>query len=71
MTYTNAVAVALIAGDGVIDKLELETSIPKSDRTFLGTYQTKLGSKSTRKDEDRRFLHILEVWMIQRHKITA
>ena len=71
MTYTNAVCVALIAGNGVIDKLELETNIPVTHRTFLGTYQAKLASKSTNKSEDRRFLHILEVWMVQRHKITA
>lgn len=71
MTYTNAVAVALIAGNGVIDKLELETIIPGTQRTFLATYQTKLGSKSTTKSEDRRFLFIIGQWMIQRHKITA
>jgi len=71
MTYTNAVAVALIAGNGVIDKLELETIIPVTHRTFLATYQAKLASKSTTKSEDRRFLNVLQVWMIQRHKITA
>jgi len=71
MTYTNAVAVALIAGNGVIDKLELETIVPVTHRTFLATYQTKLAAKSTTKSEDRRFLAILQVWMIQRHKITA
>jgi hypothetical protein len=71
MTYTNAVAVALIAANGVIDKLELETNIPVSHRTFLANYQTKLASKSSTKTEDRRFLAVLQVWMIQRHKITA
>jgi hypothetical protein len=72
MTYTNAVAVALIASNGVIDKLELETIVPVSHRTFLANYQAKLAAnKSTTKTEDRRFLAILQVWMIQRHKITA
>jgi hypothetical protein len=71
MTYTNAVCVAHCAVDGPIDKLELETNIPKTHRTFLATYQAKLASKSTTKSEDRRYLHILSVWMIQRHKITA
>jgi len=71
VTFTNAVCVALIAGNGVIDKLELETNIPVTHRTFLATYQAKLAAKSTTKSEDRRFLHVLEVWMIQRHKITA
>jgi len=71
MTYTNAVAVAFVAGDGVIDKLELETSIPKSDRDFLAAYQTKLGSASTKKDEDRRAINIFLTWAIMRHRITA
>lgn len=72
MTHTNAVAVAIVAADGLIDKLELETNIPVTHRTVLATYQAKLaGGKSTTKTEDRRFLHILDVWMIQRHKITA
>jgi len=71
MTFTNAVAVALVAGNGVIDKLELETIVPITHRTFLATYQAKLAAKSTTKSEDRRFLAILQVWMIQRHKITA
>jgi len=71
MTYTNAVAVALIAGDGVIDKLELETSIPVSDRDFLAAYQTKLGSASSRPSEDERFCKLLTDWMLRRHRITA
>jgi hypothetical protein len=71
MTYTNAVAVALQATNGVLDKLILETNIPVTHRTFLTTYKAKLAAKSTTKTEDRRFLHILDVWMIQRHKITA
>ena len=71
MTYDNAVSVALIAADGVIDKLELETSIPVSDREFLAAYQAKLASTSSRKDEDKRFLNIFKVWMIQRHRITG
>ena len=68
MKNTNAVAVALVVGDGVIDKLELETSIPVSDRTFMGVYQTKLSAGITRKDEDARFIEIFRVWAIHRHK---
>jgi len=68
MENTNAVAVALVAADGVIDKLELETSIPKSDRTYLGAYQTKLAAGLTRKDEDARVIEIFRVWAIHRHK---
>jgi hypothetical protein len=71
MTYTNAVAVALVAGNGVIDKLELETSIPKTQRTKLAAYQAKLAVKSTTKSEDKIFLNILTQFMILRHKITA
>jgi hypothetical protein len=72
MTYTNAVAVAYIATNGVIDKLVLETKIPKTHRTFLTNWKAKLAAnKSTTKSEDRRMLYIQGVWMIQRHKITA
>ena len=71
MTYTNAVAVVMVEANKLIDKLELETSIPKSDRNFLAAYQTKLTSASTRKDEDLHFLDVFSVWMIQRHRITA
>ena len=68
MLNTNAVAVAFVAGNGVIDKLELETSISISDRTFLGVYQTKLGAGLTRKDEDARAIEIFRVWAIHQHK---
>ena len=68
MLNTNAVATVLVAADGVIDKLELETSIPKGDRTFLGVYQTKLAAGPTSKDEDKHFLKILTEWAIFRHK---
>lgn len=71
MTYTNAVAVALVTTNMTLDKLILETSIPKSDRDFLSAYKTKLTSASTRKDEDSRFLDIFTTWAIHRHRITA
>lgn len=71
MTYTNAVAAAFIAENGVIDKLEDETSIPKSDRDFLAALQTKLGSTSSRPSEDERLCKILTDWMLRRHRITA
>ncbi|HUV12029.1 MAG TPA: hypothetical protein VMY18_00230, partial [Acidobacteriota bacterium] len=62
MLDTNAVAVALVAGNGVVDKLELETGLPKSDTTFLGVYQAKLAAGPTRKDEDMHFIKILTRW---------
>jgi hypothetical protein len=55
----------------VIDKLELETSIPKTQRTKLAAYQAKLAVKSTTKSEDKIFLNILTQFMILRHKIRA
>jgi hypothetical protein len=71
MTFGNAVLAAFVAANGVIDKLELETIIPKTQRTFLATYQAKGAAKSTTKTEDIRMLNILKQWMILRHKITA
>jgi hypothetical protein len=72
MTYSNAVAAAYIATNGVIDKLVLETNIPGTHRTFLINWKAKLAAnKSTTKSDDRRMLNIQSVWMIQRHKITA
>ncbi len=68
MKNDNAVAVALVAGDGVIDKLELETSIPLGDRTWLGVYQTKLGAGFTRIDEDQNLVRIFEMWVTHLHK---
>ena len=68
MLNSNAVAVALVVGDGVIDKLELETIIPKSERIWLGVYQAKLAAGPTRKDEDDRVLGIFRTWAIHRHK---
>ena len=68
MLNTNAVAVAFVAGNGVIDKLELELTIPISDRTFLAAYQVKLAAGVTRKDEDARAIEIFRVWAIHRHK---
>ncbi len=68
MKNTNAVAVALCAGNGVIDKLELETSIPLGDRTWLGVYQAKLGSEFTRVDEDQNLIRILQMFVTHLHK---
>jgi len=71
MNYDNAVAEVMLESDKLIDKLELETSIPKSDRDFLAAYQAKLvANKSTNKSEDARFCDIFKTWMIQRHRIT-
>lgn len=60
MKSTDAVLVALIAEDGVVDKLELATAIQKSDRDFLAAYQTKGGAGNTRIDEDVRVAEILK-----------
>ena len=66
---TNAVAIARVAGNGVIDKLELETSLPLSDRTWLGVYQAKLAAGFTRVDEDQNLLRILLMWVTHLHKM--
>jgi hypothetical protein len=50
------------------DKLELETTIPKGDRTFLANYQAKLAAGPTRKDEDELFFKIFREWGMFRHK---
>ena len=71
MMYTHAIAVVLVAGNGLIDKMELETSIPKSDRNWLAQYQLDLASKNTRVEHDLYLLEILRQWMQHRHRITA
>lgn len=68
MLNTNAVATVMVAADGFIDKLELETSIPKGDRDFLAAYQAKLAAGPTRKDEDDLFFTIARRWAIHLHK---
>jgi len=68
MLNTNDVAGALVAENGPIDKLELETGIAKSDRTWLGVYQAKLAAGPTRKDEDMRFLKLFMRWALHIHK---
>ncbi len=68
MKNDNAVAVALVAGDGVIDKLELETGIPLGDRTFLASYQAKLGAAPTRIDEDMLLISIFKNWALNIQK---
>lgn len=68
MLNTNAVAVVMVEANKLIDKLELETGIPKGDRTFLAAYQTKLAAGPTRKDEDLRFLSIFRRWALDIHK---
>lgn len=68
MLDTNAVAVVMVEAAKLIDKLELEHSIPLGDRTFLAAYQAKLAAGPTRKDEDELFLKIFREWAIFRHK---
>jgi hypothetical protein len=68
MLDSNAVAGALVSANSVIDKLELETGIAKSERDFLADYQSKLGAGPTRKDEDMHFLRIFKRWALHIHK---
>lgn len=71
MNYDNAIAEVMLETDKLIDKLELETSIPKSDRDFLAAYQAQLvADVSTSKAQDGRFCDIFKTWMIMRHRIT-
>lgn len=60
MKSSDAVAVAMAATDGLIDKMELDTGkLTHEERTFLAAYQTALGSGTT-KDQDMRFLGIFK-----------
>ncbi len=68
MDNSNAVAVVMVEGDKLIDKLELETGIPQGDRQFLAAYQTKLGAGFTRKDEDMLFISIFKNWALNIQK---
>lgn len=70
MTYTNSIAQKLVEANGLIDLLELDTSITKTHRDQLAAYQAKLLVKSTSKTDDRRFLHYFTTWLL-RQKITA
>lgn len=71
MVYDNQVAVVMIEAAKFIDKLELETGIPKSQRDFLAAWQAKLAAnKSTSKDEDRKLCWIFQNWILNIHKIT-
>ncbi len=68
MLNSNAVAVVMVEGDKLIDKLILETGIPQGDRTFLGVYKAKLAAGPTRKDEDMLFIDIFKRWSLHIHK---
>jgi hypothetical protein len=71
MNYDNAVAEVMLEANKLIDKLELETSIPKSDRDFLAAYQARLVANiSTKPSDDARFCDIFKTWMIKRHRNT-
>ena len=71
MNYDNAVAEVMLEAAKLIDKLELETSIPVSDRNFLAAYQaTLVANVSTKPKDDARFCDIFKTWMIQRHRNT-
>jgi len=71
MNYDNQVAEVMLEDNKLLDKLELETSIPVSDREFLAAYQaTLVANVSTRKSDDGLFCDIFKTWMIQRHRNT-
>lgn len=71
MNYDDALAVVMIASNGFIDKLELKTSLQKSDRDFLAAYQAKLAAnKSTAPREDARVFDLAKQWAVMRHRIT-
>lgn len=64
MVNTNAVAVALCASNGVIDKLELETGVfGAEDLKFLAKYQTKLSSARTSASDDQYFGSLFLKWL--------
>ena len=70
MTYTIAIAQKLVEAGGLIDLMEADTTIPKTQRVNLAAYQAKLAVKSTSHTDDLRFLHYFTTWL-RRQKITA
>ena len=63
MINTNAVAVVMVEANKLIDKLELDLSIPQGDRAFLAAYQAKLAAGPTKLWEDLVFIRIFTYWM--------
>lgn len=64
MISTDAVAVALAAADGVIDKMELATDVfDVKERAWLAMYQLELAAR-TPGDHDNTFVKYLQKYMI-------
>jgi len=70
MMHTSAVAGALVATNGLLDKLIADTSLPVSMREKLTAYKTKLATQHTKKSEDLIFVEFLRFW-VRRQKITS
>lgn len=69
MSNADAVAVALCAANGVIDKLELSTGVfGAMENTFLAHYQLTLASGPTSLSDDAIFTQMLSRYMSV-HKI--
>jgi hypothetical protein len=61
MDNSNAVAGAMVAVNGVIDKLELDTEVLSAeDKRFLAEYQTTLAAGDTKRRDDNRMIHIFK-----------
>jgi hypothetical protein len=59
MSNSDAVAVDLVASNGVIDDIEASTDVVgHEDKVFLAAYQVKLASGRTNLSEDMYFLSI-------------
>lgn len=64
MTYTNAVVAAMVAANGVIDKLELWAELTPQEAAFLAAYQTTLGSGNSNSADDMTFKAIFDRWFM-------
>lgn len=67
MKNDSAIAQKLVETNGLLDKLILETAIPKSDRDFLTQYKITLSSQMTSKLDDQRFHSIFGRWITFYH----
>jgi len=60
MVNTDAVAVVLVAANGVIDKMEASTYVfGAEDLKFLAAYQAHLAASRTSQTEDEMFINKL------------
>lgn len=59
--YTNNTVEAMVAADGLIDKMELEVSFfNATELAFLAEYQALLGSANSSVQQDNYFLLLLK-----------